>query len=136
MIVDTSALIAVVALEQGHERLRAAIVKEDNLLPAPVLAEFHLVTSKAGNIPNPDAQSFLATLLGQRSRIESFSAEDAKLAPEAHRQHGRGNGLGGRLNLLEVMVYCMALRLDRPILCTGRDFVHTGIMIHPASRIQ
>lgn len=136
MIVDTSALIAIVALEEGHERLRAALVNEDNLIPAPVLVEFHLVTSREGNAPNPDAQSFLATLLGQRSLIESFSADDALLAPEAHRQHGRGNGLGGKLNLLDVMVYCMARRLEQPILCAGRDFVPTGIMIHPASRIQ
>jgi ribonuclease VapC len=136
LIVDTSALIAIVALEEGHDRLRSAIVTEDNVIPAPVLVEFHLVTSGDGNSPNPDAQSFLATLLGQRSRIESFSADDALLAPEAHRQHGRGNGLGGKLNLLDVMVYCMACRLERPILCAGRDFVPTGITIHPASRIR
>jgi ribonuclease VapC len=136
LIVDTSALIAIVALEEGHERLRAAIVKEDNLIPAPVLVEFHIVTSRDGNAPNANAQSFLATLLGQRSRIESFSIDDASLAPEAHLRHGRGNGSGGKLNLLDVMVYCMARRLGRPILCTGRDFAATGIMIHPASRIS
>jgi ribonuclease VapC len=136
LIVDTSALVAMVALEEGHERLRSAIVTEDNLIPAPVLVEFHLVTSRAGNAPNPNAQSFLATLLGQRSQIESFSTDDASLAPEAHRQHGRGSGSGGKLNMLDVMVYCMAKRRGRPILCTGRDFVSTDISIHPASRIS
>jgi uncharacterized protein with PIN domain len=62
--------------------------------------------------------------------------DDALLAPEAHRQHGRDNGTGGKLNLLDVMVYCMARRLGQPILCAGGDFVPTGIMIHPASRIR
>jgi ribonuclease VapC len=136
LIVDTSALIAIVALEEGHEGLNAALVHEDNVIPAPVLVEFHLVTSREGNAPNPDAQLFIATLLGQRSRVESFSAEDAALAPEAHQRHGRGSGLGGKLNILDVMVYCMARRLGRPILCAGRDFVPTGIMIHPKSRIR
>lgn len=136
MIVDTSALIAIVAREDGHERLMAAVVNEDNVIPAPVLVEFHLFTSRDGNISNPDAQSFLATLLGQRSRIESFSSEDALLAPEAHQRHGRGNGVGGKLNILDVMVYCMARRRNRPILCAGRDFVPTGIMIHPESRTR
>lgn len=136
MIVDTSALIAVVALEEGYDRLSAALVREDNIIPAPVLAEFHLVTSLDGNAPNPDAQQFLATLLGQRSRVESFSAEDAILVPQAHQQYGRGGGLGGKLNILDVMVYCMARRLDRPILCAGRDFIPTGVMIHPMSRIR
>jgi ribonuclease VapC len=136
LIVDTSALIAIVALEEGHERLRAALVTEDNLIPAPVLAEFHLVTSSDGNAPNAHAQAFLATILRQRSSIESFSAEDALLVPLAHQRHGRGNGSGGKLNLLDIMVYCMARRLERPILCAGRDFVPTGIMIHKSSRIQ
>lgn len=136
MIVDTSALVAIVALEEGRERLSAALVNEDNVIPAPVVVEFHLVTSRVGNAPNPDAQSFLATLLRQRSRIASFSAEDALLVPLAHQQHGRGNGTGGKLNLLDIMVYCMARRLERPILCAGRDFVPTGIMIHSASRIR
>jgi ribonuclease VapC len=136
LIVDTSALIAIVAREPGYERLRAAVVNEDNVIPAPVAVEFHLVSSQVGNAPDPDAQPFLATLLGQSSRIESFPAEDAMLVPAAHQQHGRGNGLGGKLNLLDVMVYCMARRLERPILCAGQDFVPTGIMLHPASRIR
>jgi len=134
LIVDTSALVAIVALEEGRARLNAAIVGEDNVIPAPVVVEFGLVTSLAGNAPNPDAQAFLATLLAQRSRTESFSGDDARLAAEAHREHGRGNGRGGQLNMLDLMVYCMARRLDRPVLCTGRDFASTDIPIHPASR--
>lgn len=36
--------------------------------------------------------------------------------------------------MLDVMVYCLARRLGRPILCTGRDFAATDAAIHPASR--
>jgi ribonuclease VapC len=53
---------------------------------------------------------------------------------EAHRLHGLGNGRGGRLNMLDAMVYCGAKRLKRLILCTGRDFASTDAAIHPASR--
>lgn len=66
--------------------------------------------------------------------IEPFTAEDAEIAGEANRAHGKGNGKGGTLNLLDLMVYAMARRLAEPILCTGRDFAATGIDIHPASR--
>ncbi len=62
--------------------------------------------------------------------------EDAHLAEAANEAHGTGNHRGGTLNLLDLMVYGMAKRTGRPILCTGRDFAATGIAIHPASRID
>ena len=45
-----------------------------------------------------------------------------------------GNSKGGKLNLLDLMVYAVAKRTGRPILCTGRDFASTDADIHPASR--
>jgi ribonuclease VapC len=115
--------------------LRNALVEEEAFIPAPVIVEFNLVTSLPANDPDPDAAMLLATVLSRSCRICSFSEQDAALSAEAHRLHGRGNGRGGNLNMLDVMVYCMARRLGRPILCTGRGFASTGIMIHPASRM-
>ncbi len=134
MIADTSALVAVHLREDGWIRLRDALVEEETVIPAPVIVEFNLVTSLQGNDPDLDAAALLAELLSRSSRVSPFSSEDAALSPEAHRLHGRGNGLGGKLNMLDVMVYCMARRLGRPILCTGRDFASTDALIHPASR--
>ena len=45
-----------------------------------------------------------------------------------------GNSKGGKLNLLDLMVYAVAKRTGRPILCTGRDFASADADIHPASR--
>ena len=134
MIVDTSALVAVHLREEGWEPLRDALVDEDALIPAPVIVEFNLVTSLAGNDPDPDADNLIATFLSRSGQICSFREDDSAHSAEAHRLHGRGNGRGGRLNMLDVMVYCMAKRLVRPILCTGRDFPSTDAQIHPASR--
>jgi ribonuclease VapC len=44
------------------------------------------------------------------------------------------NGRGGRLNLLDLMVYAAARRTGLPILCTGADFAASGAAVHPASR--
>jgi ribonuclease VapC len=134
VIVDTSALVAVHLRESGWERLRDALAEDEALIPAPVIVEFNLVTSLAGNDPDPDAGILLSRFLTRSCRVCPFSDEDAALSAEAHRLHGRGNGRGGKLNMLDVMIYCMAKRLGRPILCTGRDFAATDALLHPASR--
>lgn len=134
MIVDTSALIAIASNEEGWEALRSALFGEPALLPAPVIVEFNLVTSVSGNAPDVPAQRLLSSALSRSVAVHPFTAEDAALSIDAHRVYGRGNGRGGKLNMLDIVVYCMAKRLDRPILCTGRDFASTDARIHPGSR--
>jgi ribonuclease VapC len=135
LIVDTSALVAILRGEDGDEALIGALRSSATLIPAPVVTEFNLITSRALNDADPDAQTFLSRLMERGCRIQGYAAEDAALSADAHRLYGRGNGRGGKLNMLDVMVYCMAKRLGRPILCTGRDFAATDAAIHPASRI-
>ncbi|HMC91526.1 MAG TPA: type II toxin-antitoxin system VapC family toxin [Allosphingosinicella sp.] len=134
MIVDTSALVAIAKVEEGARSLAEALSSGARLIPAPVVTEFNLVTSSAGNQAQPEAQLLISRLRQSGCRVTDYSEEDAALSIEAHRLHGRGNGRGGKLNMLDIMVYCMAKRLDRPILCTGRDFASTDASIHPASR--
>lgn len=62
--------------------------------------------------------------------------EDVALAAiVGNERYGSGNGSGGLLNLLDLMVYGAAIETGLPILCTGNDFAATDAMIHPASRI-
>lgn len=134
MIVDTSALVAIAREEQGREKLRDALLLEDGQIPAPVLVEFARVTGGPCNIPRPDAVSLIELIQSEGAEILSFSGLDAEVAAAANARWGTGNGKGGTLNLLDLMVYAMAKRLDLPILCTGRDFAGTDAKIHPASR--
>lgn len=135
MIVDTSALIAVLKSERGHEGLRIALLTNDGLLPAPVLVEFLRVSALVGNKPSATAEQLLTTIK-PNVLTESFTAVDASLAGGANPLYGTGNGRGGTLNLLDLMVYGMARRTGRPILCTGGDFAATDAAIHSASRID
>jgi ribonuclease VapC len=135
VIVDSSALIAITSGEEGWQLLRAALFSEPALIPAPVLVEFNIVSSLGRNESNAAAQRFLSRTLSRGSvSVEPFTIEDSTLSVEAHRLYGRGNGRSGKLNILDIMVYCMAKRLDRPILCTGRDFASTDARIHLGSR--
>lgn len=135
MIIDTSALVAVANRERGRESIEQALLTEPGIIPAPVLVELARVTALRGNVVDPDTALMMNELLNEGISIEPFTLADARLAEAANVEHGTGNGRGGTLNLLDLMVYGMALRTRRPILCTGRDFAATGIALHPASRI-
>ncbi|MEO7178643.1 MAG: type II toxin-antitoxin system VapC family toxin [Allosphingosinicella sp.] len=132
MIVDTSALVAVAQGEPGSEQLKDAI-GGGGWVPAPVIVEYRRVISRGGAREAPASEAVLAKLL-VRLAVEPFTANDADIAAAANRAYGAGNGRGGKLNLLDLMVYATAKRMGLPILCTGRDFASTDALIHPASR--
>ena len=134
MIVDTSALVAVLRREEGYESVLDALVREDSLIPAPVLLEFARVVAGENNASNPQAEALIDTLLGVRASVLPFGTEAARLAVAANEPHGRGNGRGGLLNILDLVVLGCAQAEGRPILCTGRDFAAAGAELHPASR--
>ena len=134
-IVDTSALVAISKLEPGWQSLRGAIAARGSMIPAPVLVEYERVTSLKDNVPDPRAQGVLALLGELGAEVLSFSRADASAASAANVRYGSGNGDGGLLNMLDLMVYGVARGLGVPILCTGNDFASTDALLHPASRI-
>ena len=134
MIVDTSALVAIVLSEAGADRLARALFAEAALVPAVVHVEFARVTFKPALGMNAASERLLHRLREAGVTFASFEAADAEAAITANPTYGSGNRSGGKLNMLDLMVYGMAKRLGRPVLCTGTDFATTDIDIHPASR--
>ncbi len=135
VVVDTSALVALVARERGSDPIFNALAESAIWLPAPVLLEFHLVTAATGNSPNPAvAAALMARLIADGARVRAFDGDCAAAAATASAFYGKGNGLGGLLNILDLMVYATAKIMGLPILCTGKDFAATDAIIHPASR--
>lgn len=122
MIVDTSALIAALLAEEGHEKLLRALAEEEGLLPAPAFVEFRRVASRAPYLSDDKADLFLSDLLNRRLWQLTFTDEHSRAAATANRLYGIGVATGGTLNLLDLMVYACARVERRPILCTGRDF--------------
>jgi ribonuclease VapC len=135
VVVDTSALVALVARERGSDPIVEALSESAIWLPAPVLIEFHLVSAATGNSPNPGAAAALmARLIADGARIRAFDGDCAAAATTASALYGKGNGLGGMLNILDLMVYATAKVMGLPILCAGKDFAATDAILHPASR--
>ncbi|MBA3717529.1 MAG: type II toxin-antitoxin system VapC family toxin [Actinobacteria bacterium] len=125
MILDTSAIVAVVLEEDGYERMRDA------------LAEFQ--TSAAGTPTLAEAGIVLTAKLGFRSRallvqfIDStgvisvpFGEEHWREAISAHARFGKGRH-PARLNLGDCMTYAVAKLAKEPLLTLDRGFAHTDL---------
>ena len=134
MIIDTSALIAVLVGDDGSEALIEAIVAERGGIPAPVAVEFLRVAGNQRFGLRSEAEDMLASFARGGCAVVAFTADHATIANGAEPLYGAGNGYGGPLNLLDLMVYAVAKERNEPLLCTGKDFAATDIALHEASR--
>ncbi|MEM8826534.1 MAG: type II toxin-antitoxin system VapC family toxin [Pseudomonadota bacterium] len=134
MIVDTSALFAVLTEEDEHETILAALVSEPSFLPSPVRVEFDRVASGRRVNLRKRAALMLESLEAKKMQCVPLTEWQSRLAVLANAEFGTGNGRGGTLNMLDLMVYAVSKDTERPLLCTGRDFAATDLDLHPASR--
>lgn len=134
MIVDTSALIAVLLGEEGSDRILDALDEETGFLPAPALAEFWVVASGNRVDAAQPARQLIDEWRDAGLTVLPFTEDHARHVLEAIPLYGKGNGRGGLLNLLDLMVYAVAKERGEPLLCTGKDFAATDLELHAASR--
>jgi len=134
LIVDTSALAAIVFDEAGIDPIITALGREPGTIIAPVIVELRRVTGLSRNRPSGVVDRLLERLQRARIVIGPFTTAAAEAAVVANARYGSGGGLGGPLNMLDLMVYGAAKDAGLPILCTGKDFTATDALIHPASR--
>lgn len=136
MIVDTSALIAIALAEDAWPQLRDALFDTVCTIPAPVLTELQLAIPYRSSAFRVAASSLLSHLLSAGAEVAAFERNHAEMTVSARARYGRGNGRGGLLNFGDLMVYAIAKDHNQPLLCTGRDFTSTDLIIHPASRLD
>jgi ribonuclease VapC len=134
VIVDTSALAAILFEERGADALLDALLSEPSMLPAPAQTEFQRVAALRGAGFDEIAADLLDKLENAGLEVIPYDRTHAAIAARAQTKYGKGNGLGGILNLLDLMVYAVAKDRNMPVLFTGRDFTTTDVKVHPASR--
>ena len=59
--------------------------------------------------------------------IEPVTAEQARIAREAHKRDGRGVCYRAHLNFGDCFAYALARVYDEPLLFVGNDFIHTDV---------
>ena len=134
MIVDTSALIAILLGEQGRDAILDALDGETAFLPAPALAEYWAVAGGSRVDALDIARQLMAEWRDGGLTVLPFTQDHAARVLEAIPAYGKGNGRGGTLNLLDLMVYAVAKERVEPLLCAGKDFAATDLELHAASQ--
>lgn len=126
MIVDSSALLAILFAEPDRERFAQALDGASSLrLSAVNFVETAARIDMSGSAIASDALDDLLQEAG--IEIAPVTVEQARLARRAYRAFGRGSGHPARLNLGDCFAYALAKATGEPLLFKGEDFVHTDI---------
>jgi ribonuclease VapC len=127
MIVDTSAVIAILRDEPDCARLAEAIRSAQfRRMSAATYVETSIVVDASRD---PVLSRRLDELLAEADIvIEPLTEAQAHLARAAYRDFGRGSGHPARLDLGDCFSYALAKDRAEPLLFKGDDFVHTDIV--------
>jgi ribonuclease VapC len=125
VIVDTSALVAVILGEPDAEAQLARMASAETLaLSAATLTEALIVVeARQGREAATDLVALLAEL---EAEIASLDEDQAELAASAWRRFGKGRHPAA-LNLGDAFSYALAAARGEPLLFKGRDFSATDI---------
>lgn len=125
MIVDSSALVAILRREAGFERIVDVLLARDARISAATLVEARIVVGSYLGMPG--RRQLEALLAKAEVEIVAFDAEQAGAAADAYRDYGRGSGHPARLNLGDSFGYALAYVRDEPLLYVGDDFSRTDV---------
>ena len=125
MIVDSSALIAILLKEPEALRFTTAIAKSSVCrLPSPNFLETSmLLLGRLGEDGLRDLDHYISR---SKMEIAPFTESQARLARDAFKRFGKGRH-PARLNLGDCFSYAAAKALNAPLLYVGGDFAKTDI---------
>ena len=126
MIVDSSALVALILQEPGHQKIGRVLRAEDKLhMSAATWVELGVVADR--RLSEANRRRLDAMIDGLGIVLVPLSAAQARRARQAHRRYGPGSGTLARLNMGDCFSYALAIELDEPLLFVGDDFTHTDV---------
>lgn len=125
MIVDTSAVLAILFGEPDAERFATAIATASNpRMSAAALLEASIVLeSRSGPAAGYELDAFIQEA---GIKLEAVTAQHAQAARRAWRRYGKGNHPAG-LNFGDCFAYALAETKREPLLFKGADFDLTDI---------
>jgi len=132
IVVDTSAIVAILRREADAPVLRAEIVGAARALVSSVsVVELAAVASRDEALFE-DVRAFLNEPFVV---VEPVDPAQARVAVEAYRRYGKGRHPAG-LNLGDVFPYALARQRSLPLLFTGNDFSQTDIRSATDERLR
>ncbi len=129
LVVDSSALVAIVLGEEGADELDRLLGEHDSMVSAATLLETSIVVEAREGL---SAAALLDDAL-RYGEVEVVEIDEdlARLAVRSWRRYGKGNHRAA-LNFGDCFVHALASDRGLPILCVGDDFVQTDVEVLPA----
>lgn len=126
MIIDTSAIVAIILREPDHEALLRKVGQGRTVaVPAPIVFEAAMVlTIKLGGDGLAMVHEFLRQVGASTS---AFTDLHASAAFEAYYRYGKGRHPAA-LNFGDCMSYAVAKVSGQPLLFVGNDFAKTDMV--------
>jgi ribonuclease VapC len=124
IVVDASAVIAMIAKEPAHESVTARLAANTDRFISPV-SYVEVVMALTRTIPDGKLTTD-AYLLAANISVLPINAEQTQWAAHAHAFYGKGRH-PARLNLGDCFSYAAAKVLNAPLLYVGDDFAKTDI---------
>jgi len=126
MIIDSSAIVAIIRVESDAEALSevieaASVVRMSaaSYLESSIVIDCYRKPELSGRFDQFIDETKL--------EIEPVTADQARIARQAYRDYGRGSGHRANLNFGDCFAYALARVKREPLLYKGDDFVHTDI---------
>jgi ribonuclease VapC len=135
VIVDSSAIVAILLKEPGHDALQEQIASADVArVGAPTLVETSIVlTARLGLV----GKTLLARFVQEAElQVVDFTDDHWTIAGDAYVRFGKGRHPVG-LNYGDCLTYAVAKAAGEPLLCKGDDYPATDLTLAnegPATR--
>ena len=125
MVIDTSAIVAMLRNEPEALRLEKALVADPiRLVPATCVLEARMVlVSRRGEHALAEIDLWLGTIEANTIPVD---ADLVDLATQAWLTYGKGRH-SAALNFADCLSYALAKRANEPLLFVGNDFSQTDI---------
>lgn len=125
MVIDTSAILAILFNEPDAEYFETALISDPSRLmsAASVLEASIVIASRLGEA---GGQEFDQLLQVAQVTIVPVTAQQIEVARQAYRTYGKGRHPAG-LNYGDCFAYALAKTTDKPLLFKGSDFSQTDI---------
>jgi ribonuclease VapC len=127
MVIDSSAVVAILRQESGAEGLlrRLTAAGSRRISAASLLEAAIVLEAKSGERGGEQLDLFLA---GAQIEIAPVTSEQVQVARKAWRRYGKGSGHAARLNYGDCFSYALAHSLGEELLYKGADFAHTDVV--------
>ena len=124
MIVDSSALMAIVNDEPGADRLLRAAAASTCRMSVASRLEASIVADSRSTAHGERLDRIIEAL---DIEVVPDSVRLGEVARTAHRRYGRGSGSPARLNFGDCFAYALSVTTGEPLLFVGEDFTHTDV---------